>query len=341
MKININFAPNIISSFIKAGHSGVTLLFVLSAFLISRPYLKSMNRGMLPPTRNFYFKRILRTIPLYVFMVVIASLVYVDFAKFLRALCFFWGVGGSEMIPFSNVWWALYVEFQFYLIMPLVGYLLINKDRRLILFMLVAAYITVYLCMQTGLILKSNLNVYLRLLHSLIGRGYVFIIGILLSWFVLKYENKLKSVGDDVILNKGIADGFLLMVLLAIGLLLNWVTKIGYWNAESLVLNWHILEALLWSMFILIILFFPIRIKLLFSNIVLRKVGMISYSIFLIHVPVLYYGKIMFSDMASYFLWSKPHPILLLISLFIITIILASITYRFIEKPFLRIKDSF
>jgi len=341
LKVNLDFMPNILSSFIKEGHSGVTLLFVLSAFLISKPYLKSMNSGILPSTRNFYLKRILKIIPLYMVMVVIASLVYGDLAKFLRALCIFWGVNGPEMHPFSNVWWALYTEIQFYLVMPFVGYLLLTKKKRLLLLMLVSVYITCYLCMQLGLILRSDISSHLRLLYSLFGKGYIFIIGILLSWFVLKYENKLKSIGNNVLLQNGAADFFFFLIILAIGLLLKWVSKVNYWNAEIMIFNWHFLEALLWSLFIITILFLPIRIKPLFSNVVLKKIGMISYSIFLIHVPVIWYGIILFSNIASCFHQSNLHPIILLISLFIITIILSSITYRFIERPFLKLKTKY
>jgi peptidoglycan/LPS O-acetylase OafA/YrhL len=121
-------------------------------------------------------------------------------------------------------------------------------------------------------------------------------------------------------------------------LLLFLLSKIGYWNAEGMALNWHFFEAILWSLFIITILFLPIKIKPLFSNVVLEKIGMISYSIFLIHYPVLYYGNIVLSNIVSCFRWSNPPPIILLISLFIITIILSSITYRFIEKPFLLLK---
>ena len=339
--LNKIYAPNILSVFITEGHSGVTLLFVLSAFLISKPYLKSINSGILPSAKNFYLKRILRIIPLYVVMVVIASLVYVDLAKFLKALCIFWGVNGPAMHPFSNVWWALYTEIQFYLIIPFVGYLLVSK-KYLLLAILVSTYITCYLCMQIGLILRNDTYFpYVRLVHSLMGRGYIFIIGILLSWFVLKYENKLKSISNNVFLQNGVSDLFFFLIILAIGLLLKWVSKVNYWNVEWMIFNWHFLEALLWSLFIITILFLPIRIKPLFSNVVLKKIGMISYSIFLIHVPVIWYGIILFSNIASCFRWSNPHPIILLISLFIITIILSSITYRFIERPFLKLKTNY
>jgi len=338
INIKIGFVPDILSSFITAGHTGVTLFYILSALLISRPYLMSRDSNILPSTSNFYLKRILRIVPLYVVMVVIALFVHADFCKFLKALFIIWGVNGDSLQPFSNVWWAIYTEVQFYLIMPIVGYLFLNKRRRLILLILVFAYFIFYFCMQMGVIIKGE-PIYMRLLHSLVGRGYIFIIGILLSWFILKNESKLKSVIGSKYFHNGGGDLLFVLIILTIGLLLKWVSSTGYWNAEGMIFNWHFLEAMLWSLFVIAILFFPLRIKPLFINIFMEKIGLISFSVFLIHMPVIYYGLKLISKVNAQLNLAAFNPIIILLILFILTMVLSSITYKFIEKPFLAIKN--
>src|SRR5262249_47236712 len=52
-------------AFVWAGHSGVTLFFVLSAFLLSLPFLDEANGGRTGSRPPFYQRRALRTLPLY------------------------------------------------------------------------------------------------------------------------------------------------------------------------------------------------------------------------------------------------------------------------------------
>jgi peptidoglycan/LPS O-acetylase OafA/YrhL len=51
--------------YVWAGHTGVTLFFVLSAFLLSLPFLDEAYGGRTVSRRQFYERRALRILPLY------------------------------------------------------------------------------------------------------------------------------------------------------------------------------------------------------------------------------------------------------------------------------------
>src|SRR5215475_5521828 len=61
-------------AFVWAGHSGVTLFFVLSAFLLSLPFLDEANGGRPVSRPHFYERRALRILPLYVAVVVVGTI---------------------------------------------------------------------------------------------------------------------------------------------------------------------------------------------------------------------------------------------------------------------------
>ena len=56
-----------------AGHTGVTLFFVLSAFLLSLPFLAEAYGGKPVSRREFYVRRALRILPLFYTVVLVAT----------------------------------------------------------------------------------------------------------------------------------------------------------------------------------------------------------------------------------------------------------------------------
>ena len=113
-------SPKLSLALIQGGHTGVTLFFVLSAFLLGMPFIKAsiQNTGRLN-VKNFYKRRFLRIAPLYVVAVLVATVATKDVEAGARALVFW--AKGAEMYPYSAVWWSLGVEVQFYFLLPLIG----------------------------------------------------------------------------------------------------------------------------------------------------------------------------------------------------------------------------
>jgi peptidoglycan/LPS O-acetylase OafA/YrhL len=118
----------------RFGQTGVELFFVLSGFLITGILLDSKNSGRY--FTNFYGRRALRIFPLYYGVLIVILLIvprFVDYPvsagtrislwTFTSNLALATGRGGSTLFHF----WTLAIEEQFYLVWPIVVYLL---DRR-------------------------------------------------------------------------------------------------------------------------------------------------------------------------------------------------------------------
>jgi hypothetical protein len=95
-------------SFIYSGHTGVTLFFVLSAFLLSRPFLLQARGGRPAGWKHFWERRALRILPLYFCAVAVGTYVRAenasDFLEAIPYLFFLNGLpGGAE--PLQNGTW--------------------------------------------------------------------------------------------------------------------------------------------------------------------------------------------------------------------------------------------
>lgn len=155
-----------ICSIPQAGVAGVDLFFVLSSFLITELLLREQERTGKIDVKSFYIRRTLRIWPLYFFFLTLATCI--EPLLSLRAgepfgmpwpftLAFFGFVGnwaialtGRELNTTAIVLWTVSIEEQFYLAWPLL--LKLFKPRRLVwlsLAMIVVALATrAILCWQ-------------------------------------------------------------------------------------------------------------------------------------------------------------------------------------------------
>ena len=117
-----------ISAFFSVGGTGVTLFFVLSGFLLFLPYTQSLLfEKDWPQAKIFYLRRMLRIFPGYFF----SLFILVMFTKPYFIQPHNW----SQLIPFltftmayhnssgfiNGPYWTLAIEFQYYLLLPLIA----------------------------------------------------------------------------------------------------------------------------------------------------------------------------------------------------------------------------
>jgi len=131
-----------------AGHA-VTFFFVLSGFLITNLLLKEIKVEGKVHITNFYFRRILRTWPLYYLCVILAVLIYfccaehevVNFKHSIRLYLFMAPnvalVSGAALKVIAPLW-SIGVEEQFYLIWPWVMKI---KHRYWVFSLVILSYI--------------------------------------------------------------------------------------------------------------------------------------------------------------------------------------------------------
>ena len=146
--------------------TGVTLFFVLSGFLLFRPFVASALRGRKAPSlRNYLLNRALRILPAYwVILLSVAILFERDLwrapfrllANLFLSQDYVSGYIGSGIVPA----WSLAIEVVFYLSVPLLGGGAILLARRSGAWPLLAAFAPVAVIIAIGITAKILLRTF-------------------------------------------------------------------------------------------------------------------------------------------------------------------------------------
>ncbi|GAC1565274.1 MAG: hypothetical protein NVS3B14_02460 [Ktedonobacteraceae bacterium] len=122
-------ANQVASSVSTAGGTGVTLFFVLSGFLLFMPFAKSLLfDNAWPLARVFYMRRVLRIVPAYyvcLFIIIIITqpeYLQLDHLKYLFLfLTFFMDSSRVTFRQVNGPFWTLATEWQFYMLLPIIA----------------------------------------------------------------------------------------------------------------------------------------------------------------------------------------------------------------------------
>ncbi|MFN8542803.1 MAG: acyltransferase family protein [Candidatus Binatia bacterium] len=298
-------------AFVRAGNTGVSLFFVLSGFLLARPFLAAADSGALPSWRDFYARRALRILPMYVLVVAVTT------AAVARE--------PGELLP-------------------LLGLCLVSRTGRMLGAILLAAVVVAYGLYVTGTVTVPTLEGEWLLGASVLGRGPVFGAGIAAAWLHRRHGERIRACAERVDGRVPWMGELLLLGLLgALGVLLRWMIQLGFLR-QGLppMVAWHVPEGIVWALVLLVVLLAPLRVRWLLCARPLRALGEISYSVFLIHVGVLW-AAVRGSQLAvpgRLTGWNAA-AFGVVAAATVVCLGLSTLTYRVVEQPFLRRKARF
>ena len=323
----------ILAKHISAGYYGVDLFFVISGFLITGILLKT-HEPFWKSYKKFIARRTLRIFPLYYASVIILFLVhYSDVDRyFINYLTYTYTYAwvyshnpGSMMTHF----WSLCVEEQFYLFWPFLV-LPLRKNLKalklLVLFIIFSS--AIQLCFGTIKFLIPYDGV------SVFPKCYSLAIGAFGS--ILLKENKIpKKLLENHFFEYVfiISLIFLLVFSLPIKFILCPVISLFF-----------VLKASHKG-------FYFKAFNSLLSNKNIVYIGSISYGIYIFHLPLGYFFTtyvfdpvwlhINFKSMGYFEKVQWQSWIIKFLLYFALSVILASISYKYFEKPILSLKDRF
>ncbi len=303
----------------SGGFVGVDVFFVISGYLITTILIDDLERGQFSILK-FYDRRARRILPA-LFLVMLCSIPFAwfwmlpdqlsDFANSLVAVSLFvsnilfWQESGyfapaAELKPLLHTW-SLAVEEQYYLLFPVFLFLVWRFGRDRVFWMIAAmAAVSLLLC-EIGWRRAPSANFYLAPTRA--------------------WEIFAGSIAALVIQKRGVRSNDLFAIVGLAGI----VASIFLYDAETPFPSLFALVPVLGA--VLIVLFGGpgTLVARVLSVRVMVGIGLISYSAYLWHQPLLAFARLRTIH--------EP-PLLLMGSLGLLSLALAYLSWRFVERPF-------
>lgn len=318
------------------GGLGVTLFFVLSGFLITYILLEE-REGKGISIKQFYLRRIFRIWPLYYLTVILFFFVVTQF-EFFRWDDYYYS-GYSEKLtlyllflpnlafvlypamPFASPAWSIGVEEQFYLFWPIVIKFIKPVSRSLISVIIFIALLNAGLEM----LLMSGVGAS----NSILAKLYQFMLlirfdcmayGAIAAWL---WKFKPGHTVVKIIFRKDVQ--YLTVILLVM---------MAVFKFSPIFIH-HLPYSVLFAILILNLACNPERIFSL-ENRFFNYLGKISYGLYMYHVFAIFiiYKLVTIYQIKGEFLLN----LYLYLFSMILAIIISSISYYAVERPFLKIK---
>ena len=321
------------------GGFGVDLFFVLSGFLITSILLNAKDadpdESRFIILKNFFIRRALRIFPIYYILLFLLTLIdYPD----IRHFFWYYATYTSNILSYStNTWnnyshtWSLSVEEQFYLLWP---WLIIFISNRYLKYVLFGAVFTGILSTYIGTVIQGHMAP-LMVYHTFDAFG----LGGMYAWARL---NSKRCRNFEITVK--------IVVIPALCMFYYWKYMYIYGHPSvGAFLTKTVNSAISMWLIILVVNNRSVLIgKYFLDNKFLNYIGKISYGIYLYHYPYILYFRLRvdscLNDISAghyrVHQFVTDHAINYWIHVSVIVII-AAISFRFIEKPLLNLKNYF
>ena len=307
------------------GYLGVDIFFVISGFLICSILLADLARGKFSLI-VFYERRARRILPALSFVVALTFplawyiLQPVKFVEFAESVCstiifganiYFWRTTSyfdddAENSPLLHTW-SLAVEEQFYIIFPLALYILFRYNRARMILLFVTLALISLLIAEVGWRWKPEANFYLPT-----GRAWELLIGAIVAMLLSGRQIGRSWRGDML------GMGGLVLILWSIFVLDDTIPVPSLYTGVPV----------LGTALVLVFAVAGSPAARLLSSGPMVGIGLISYSLYLWHQPVLALGRMGAAAGLDRTITS---------GLLVITLGLAWFSWRFVERPFRRV----
>lgn len=306
----------------SGGYVGVDVFFVISGYLITSIIANDIENKNFSIV-NFYERRARRILPaLFLVMAVCIPFAWLllipsdlkDFGQSLVAVSsfssniLFWIESGyfeteAELKPLLHTW-SIAIEEQFYILYPIFLYFAWRLSFRKTIFALVLIFFISLLLAEWAAYFKPSANFYL-----LPTRGWELLLGAFTA-FYLKYNNFFQNT----LLNQTLS-------ILGFGMI---VYSIIVYDSSTPFPSFYALVPTLGTCMLIIFLVPKTILYKLFTLKPIVGIGLISYSIYLWHQPLLAFSRHMFFENLTE---------LMLIGICILSILIAWFSWKYVETP--------
>lgn len=329
---------------IRGGFVGVDIFFVISGFLITSIILKNLSHGHFS-FMDFYSRRIKRIFPALIF-VLISSIAFGWFTLlpdeyrqlgkhvasgigFLSNIVYWSEFGyfdsSAELKPLLHLW-SLGVEEQFYIVFPLILWL-VWKFRLNILTIILGIFVISFVFNVTSVYIFPEAVFYL-----LPYRAWELVVGGILAFIFIsnkKKENNIRSrvnifVSKIIFNSESYKDKNTLDNILAVFGAFLIVLSFYAIDDTKIFPGWWAVLPVLGAVLVISAGGNAWINRFVLSSRLLVFIGLISFPLYLWHWPLLVFPRIILGDTPSVMARSL---------LIVVAIFLSFITFKFIEKP--------
>lgn len=305
---------------------GVTTFFVISGFLITYLLMNEIGKTNDVSIGKFYMRRILRIWPLYYGYFVLSLIVVAAFKGEINNAAWFYGFFsgnishaiGIGIIPLYH-FWSLGVEEQFYMWYPWM----VKYNKKHILYAVCAlcvlwfgAKLGCYVFLGKGL--AYRIFAVTQFDCMMLGAAGAIMFYRRTEWFKRLCGNRYVAIGAWIL-------------FFTSGLWANYIPSPVRNEFIALVSLFVIMAGLVW--------------KPLLENKVMNYLGKISYGIYVIHPILLYVGTrtigVMLGECEALQNQGGVCFAIIFVAVTGLTILIAGLSYKYLEMPFLRMKDKY